>query len=284
MSSSSLALRGPVWLAARQHGRTIGWGAAALVLLMAGRLVLLGWTYAGVVQTCMTVVGLVPALVGLFVAGPMIARDLESGAYRVLWTQSVSPASWLAAKLALPAAAACATMLVLAGLCRWALSFKPDDVQNMEWYAAQVYDVIGPLGAAHALAYIAVGALAGVLVRRTVPAMVACFVGLSVVWYAVDSARPHFGTANTVYSTLEEGTLNPPGIFVGQGNTTAAGAKLTDMCVSDQCLREHDVVGYFTTYIPRFWPSQLIETGLWLAVAALAAALAFGVLRKRTAV
>ncbi|GAA1377492.1 hypothetical protein [Streptomyces beijiangensis] len=280
---SALALRGPAWLVARQHGRTLGWGAVALVLLIVVRLVLLGWTYVDVVQTCMSVIGFLPALFGLFVAGPMIARDLESGAYRLLWTQSVSPARWLTAKLALPAAGAVATMLVLAGLCRWALSFKPDGAQGMEWYADQVYPLIGPLGAARALAYIAIGALVGILVRRTIPAMVASFVAIGIVEFAFNFARGHLGTATTLYSTLDEGMRGAPGIFVADGNVTSTGAKIGDACVSDQCMREHDISGYFNTYIPHFWPTQLIETGLVLAVAALALTLTFRLLRTKAA-
>jgi hypothetical protein len=283
--SSSLALRGPVWLVARQHGRTIGWGAAGIVLLAVVRLALWGWTYVDVVHTLLSVVSVLPALLGLFVAGPMIARDIESGAYRVLWTQSVSPARWLAAKLVLPAAGAAATMLLLAGLCRWLLAYKPAGVQGLEWYDAQVFDVIGPLGAAHALAYVALGALAGVLVRRTVPAMVACIVAIGAVWSAIDAARGHLGTATTVYSTLAQGQRGGSGIFLTEGLTTSSGAKvgIGDLCTSDPCLREHGMTGYFSTSIPHFWPTQLIESGLWVAVAALAAALAFRALRTKAA-
>ncbi|MFF9865470.1 hypothetical protein ACF1G0_08595 [Streptomyces sp. NPDC013953] len=45
----------------------------------------------------------VPPLLGAFVAGPMVAREPESGTHQVAWTQSVTPARRLAAKLLLAA-------------------------------------------------------------------------------------------------------------------------------------------------------------------------------------
>ena len=42
--------------------------------------------------------------VALFAGGPLIARELESGTAQLAWTQSVSPARWLATALAVPAA------------------------------------------------------------------------------------------------------------------------------------------------------------------------------------
>ncbi|MFV2119919.1 hypothetical protein ACE14D_16365, partial [Streptomyces sp. Act-28] len=45
---------------------------------------------------------LLPALVGAFVAGPLVARELESGTHRLAWTQSVSPTRWFATKVGPP--------------------------------------------------------------------------------------------------------------------------------------------------------------------------------------
>ena len=41
-----------------------------------------------------------PALVGAFWGAPLVARELESGTYRLAWAQSVTRTRWLAVKLA----------------------------------------------------------------------------------------------------------------------------------------------------------------------------------------
>ncbi|MEU6015011.1 hypothetical protein ABZ826_13465 [Streptomyces sp. NPDC047515] len=54
----------------------------------------------------------------------------------------------------------------------------------------------------------------------------------------------------------------------------------------DRCLADKDItLRYLVDYHPasHFWPLQLVETGILLALAALAVALAFRVLRRRHA-
>ena len=40
-----------------------------------------------------------PALVGIFLGAPLIAREIETGTFRLSWTQSVTRKRWLAMKL-----------------------------------------------------------------------------------------------------------------------------------------------------------------------------------------
>ena len=47
----------------------------------------LGWSYA------------LPAVVGVFWGAPMVARELEAGTHRLVWTQSITRTRWLATKL-----------------------------------------------------------------------------------------------------------------------------------------------------------------------------------------
>ena len=42
----------------------------------------------------------VPALIGIFWGAPLVARELETGTFRLAWTQSVTRTRWLAVKLA----------------------------------------------------------------------------------------------------------------------------------------------------------------------------------------
>ena len=43
----------------------------------------------------------VPALIGMFWGAPIIAHELETGTFRLAWTQSVSRLRWLLVKLGL---------------------------------------------------------------------------------------------------------------------------------------------------------------------------------------
>src|SRR5580700_11389973 len=42
----------------------------------------------------------VPALVGMFWGAPLVARELETGTYRLAWTQGISRTRWLFSKFA----------------------------------------------------------------------------------------------------------------------------------------------------------------------------------------
>ena len=58
-----------------------------------------------------TLVLVVPVLIGMFWGAPLIARELETGTFRLAWTQSVSRVRWLLVKLGLVGLAA----IVVAG-------------------------------------------------------------------------------------------------------------------------------------------------------------------------
>ncbi|GDY84745.1 hypothetical protein SAVCW2_39440 [Streptomyces avermitilis] len=50
-----------------------------------------------------TLISVATFVVPLFAGGALIGRELETGTAQLAWTQSVSPARWLAARLAVPA-------------------------------------------------------------------------------------------------------------------------------------------------------------------------------------
>ena len=110
-----------------------------------------------------------PALLGIFWGAPLIARELESGTYRLAWSQGVTRSRWIVTKLAVVGFAS----MIAAGLMSWMLTWwaSPVDTLNANRFGTQVYDThyIAPIGYA-AFAF-AVGVAAGVLWRRTLPAM-----------------------------------------------------------------------------------------------------------------
>ena len=185
---SALTLHGPQWVTMRQHRAAIR--AFAIVVLLAALTVTAYLIVSGVAEpktdlasrsegamtmllkTATRPLTLLPVLVGAFVAGPLVARELESGTYTWLWTQSVSPARWLAAKLAVVTAVVLSGSTALVLLFRLARSgLSQTSLFNLTWYDTS-YEMLGPVAVVQCALGIGVGTLVGLLVRRTVPAMV----------------------------------------------------------------------------------------------------------------
>ncbi len=232
-------------------------------------------------------INLVPLLVAAWAGAALISRELENGTARLAWTQSVSPARWLAAKLAVPAALITAGTLLLTLLHRMVWDEHAEVWGSMgtwAWYLNPSFVANGPLATAYALLGLAVGALVGLLVRRSLPALGIAVVSLLTLTSVLGDLRPHLWPVETVIR--KTGYPQSSGIVVRDGVITSSGSRVPDpYCTDDLCRTTRDVVGYYRDYHPasHFWPLQLMETGIVLALAAVATAAAFWLLRRRTA-
>jgi len=125
--------------------------------------------------TAQTVTGflqVIPALVGVFVGGPVLARELETGTFRFAWTQGCGRTRWVIAKLALLAVAVTVAAEAFSLLFSW--YFQPWFAEGLDGaLAPQLFDLRGVDLAAWTLLAFALGVAAGALIRRTVPAMAA---------------------------------------------------------------------------------------------------------------
>ena len=147
----------------------------------------------------------VPALLGIFWGAPLLARELETGTYRLAWTQSVTRTRWLAVKLAVVGLAGIAVAGLFSLMVTWWSS--PIDKVSMSGvsrltanrFAPAVFDErnIAPLG--YAAFAIALGVTVGLLLRRTLPAMavtLAVFVGIQILMPTL--VRPNLLSSKTV--------------------------------------------------------------------------------------
>jgi hypothetical protein len=232
-------------------------------------------------------IGFVPLFTALWAGTSLIGRELEDGTARLAWTQSVSPARWLAAKLTVPAVLIVAGTLLLVLLHRLAWGEHTELFHGMgtrQWYDGSTYVANGTLAPAYALLGLAVGALTGLVVQRSMAASGSTFFAFMVLVYVISSLRPQLWPVKTL--TSRNDYPDYIGMVVGEGALTSTGKHISDpICVVDtKCLAEHDIVGFYREYHPssHFWPLQLMETGLVLAVAAAATAAAFWLLRRRT--
>ncbi|MFG2622528.1 hypothetical protein ACGFXC_33430 [Streptomyces sp. NPDC048507] len=194
-----------------------------------------------------------PLFLAAFAAGPLIARELESGTYRLQWTQASSPARWLASRLAVPVVAVLLVLPSFALSAAWIRRGSLDTWYPVQWYDTFVYAAIGPAGVGYALLGIAFGVLAGLLVGRTVPAMAVALAAVGVVGTALVLLRPRLWPA-------AEG--RPGGAGVWQTPAAADGAG-----------RYHPE--------SHFWPLHLVESAILLALAGAAVFAAFALLRRR---
>ncbi|WYB31017.1 hypothetical protein V6574_15970 [Streptomyces sp. SM1P] len=119
VATAPTTLRGPVRVLLRVHRKAL-WAGAALLVIGIGIVVALRIWMASSTVRCADgdttrcgddmyvssyahtstetfladgggVLLLLAGLIGVFVAGPLIARELESGTFRLAWAQSVSP-------------------------------------------------------------------------------------------------------------------------------------------------------------------------------------------------
>ncbi|MEU1798936.1 hypothetical protein [Streptomyces californicus] len=131
--------------------------------------------------------------------------------------------------------------------------------------------------------------LAGLVLRRTVPAMAASLLVSGAVTAVLSTLRPTFWpverdvfTPNSRYVWPEQADVTEQGLLTSGGDRLPP-----DLCSDptfdlDACFAEHGVTHHYLEYHPasHYWPLQLVETGVLLALGALALYAAFRVLRR----
>jgi hypothetical protein len=142
----------------------------------------------------------VPALVGLFWGAPLVAREIEAGTHRLVWSQSVTRTRWLAVKLALTglvSAAAAGLISLLVGW--WAGPLDEGANGHFPRMAPLLFAGRGITPVAYAAFAFVLGVTVGMLVRRALPAMgltLLVFVAVQVV--VPNLIRPHLLSPVTV--------------------------------------------------------------------------------------
>ncbi|MFB6559769.1 ABC transporter permease [Streptomyces sp. NPDC056400] len=132
-----------------------------------------------------------PGIIGIFWGAPLIARELETGTHRLIWNQSISRGRWLLVKLGAVGLIAVAVTGVLSLLVTWWAG--PIDRVNLDRFTALMFSGRGVVPLGYAAFAFTLGASAGLLIRRTVPAMAATLAAFLAVQIFVPFAiRPYF--------------------------------------------------------------------------------------------
>ena len=154
----------------------------------------------------------VPVLIGAFVGAPVLARELETGTFRYAWTQGFGRWRWALAKLVLLAIALAAATGACGVLVSWYYQpYFASGNQSLGLYQippfVTLFSLRGVAFPAWTVAAFVIGALAGMIIRRVVPAIVATlavYAGLAV---AADGfLREHYLTPLTTSSPNVPGT------------------------------------------------------------------------------
>ena len=228
-----------------------------------------------------------PAVTGVFWGAPLLAREFDTGTFRLAWTQSITRTRWLAAKIAVVGTASVAASGLLSWLVTW--WYTPLDGLSDTKFDPTVFsqrDVV-PMGyAAFAFAF---GLVAGLLIRRTLPAMATTLVGyITARLVVLEWARPHFAAPLHVTAAMPEpgsgpakavkapaaGQIPQGSWIVSSRTTDPTGHSVAGIRISpnDPCIANHNcLAGYHQTitYQPpsRYWPFQWAETALFAGVA-----------------
>jgi ABC-type transport system involved in multi-copper enzyme maturation permease subunit len=274
-----------VWLTWRQHRAqvlaTAGFLVAMGVLLLVHGLAARGLPAESLdghyeqLYVYLSWLPVVPLVVGVFWGAPLLARELERGTHRLAWTQSVSRRRWLAAKLGLLGATVTVAGLVLGLMVSaWLSTF--DGTRYADRFAdTAMFGATGVLGGVWWLFGFMLGAAAGGLLRRTVPAFAVTIAVFVLTMIALFSAREDYASpARTVvdgpdtlpgsYITATA-FLSPAGVETGAPPECAAEGRDTYLaCVHDAGYRS---VLYYQP-ADRYWRFQWTEAGL-LALATL---------------
>jgi hypothetical protein len=139
----------------------------------------------------------VPMLVGLFWGAPLVAREIEQGTHRMVWTQGVTRRRWFATKVALIGPVAAAGTALFAMLVTWWSS--PLVTASGDRFAPGIFDLRGIVPIGYVLFAMALGVAAGAGIRKTLPAMAVTLGGFIAVRAVVDAfVRSHYMAAKTI--------------------------------------------------------------------------------------
>src|SRR5262245_46169719 len=194
-----------------------------------------------------------PMLVGMFWGAPLVAREIEHGSHRLVWTQSVSRRSWAVTKIGLVSIAVFVITAIYAAMLTWWIT--PVIETSGQRFTYIFFDIHGFVVFGYVVFALALGVFAGAVTGRLLPAMAATVVGfIGVRLVVMLAARDRYMATetrglprlDTGYPTMRN-DLNNDWIVATRAGTTT------------EVLTVHPA--------HQFWASQAIETAIFAALA-----------------
>jgi hypothetical protein len=269
---------------------------AGIVLLCAIGLVALftgGYQFEGAPQLA---VFCMPLLVGLITGTTLFAREFDNSAHHFTLTQSVRPTAWWASAVGVAAIAtalaAGALSLLTSLMARGLAAGRPEPL----WLYPPWFETTGTAAIAYALLAFSISATVGLLTRSTLAGVVTAMVAYIVVMLVLNSIRVDYLPAETVTtplgrsdaSPIPEGARPAGYAYVDGTGQPIHYAELERLCGDNSweetCLRGAGAAAEQIRYQPasRYWPFQLIESGILLGLSAVVVAAGRIGLRRAT--
>jgi hypothetical protein len=221
---------------------------------------------------------IVPGLVGVLLAAPFVLQ-LESGTYRLDWTQSITRGRWIAGKLALAVAAAVVVSAVFIALVTWWRTPLAHISGRMD---PSVFDSEGIVVFGYTLFALGLALAIGILWRRAVPALVVAFVGYFAARVFVDTWLRQRLTPPVAATFRGRREGDPPALYhafvITEHQSDRFGHEVAPkiaVCLRAapvnlrKCVSEQGPGFVHAVFEPasRFWSMQLVEFGLFTGVA-----------------
>ncbi|RJQ81020.1 hypothetical protein D5S17_06325 [Pseudonocardiaceae bacterium YIM PH 21723] len=201
-----------------------------------------------------------PVLAGLFIGGPLFARDAEQGTDVLVFTQSVTRSHWILSVLAVTLVP---TLLVMFGL-QWSagslLSTASDLTMGVDPWTKIDYHPGNLLFLGYTVFAVGLGAFAGAFLRNSLGGMAVVLAGYFPVWLGLGTAQPAVGAEQRLTYGLEpsarpgdvsavatgnSGFLNTFDRQVDIGQLDAVVQRCMGKDATIDCLRDQGIVSRF---------------------------------------
>jgi hypothetical protein len=243
---------------------------------------------------------ILPALAGMFLGAPLIAREVERGTFRLAWTQGITRTHWVLVQVGSLLGGVIVVFTAFSLLLTWWRG--PLDQVSGDRFA-NGFDLEGAAPVAYAVFAIALGIFIGVLVRRTLPAMALTLGGFVVLRGVIEfGLRPQYVPPIARISDPAVGNpdhyngdwvFNNGFSYVDRAGHPVSSADAVNMCSGTAkgaaldfttCLQQRGI-RFLNHYQPadRFWLFQGIESTIFVALAVVLLALAIWWVRSHIA-
>jgi hypothetical protein len=207
----------------------------------------------------------IPVILGVLLGAPLLAGDLENGTAKLIAAQSVSRNRWLATKLGLTGLVVVVATVTLSVVFAWWWNPIKLHSADIDWTTSDFFNTTGPAPVALTLLSVFGGVAIGVVLRRTLVAMVVTLgftVALQTVWGHFAMSLGNIVTATS--KPVSPGTVItfpevPRTAYVADTSYVTGSGKLLDVSTCSDapmeqgielCMKKADIVGASVDYIP----------------------------------
>ncbi|MFJ5995173.1 ABC transporter permease subunit [Streptomyces sp. NPDC092370] len=247
--------------------------------------------YVGAFSSVTTGLTAIPVILGVLLGAPLLAGDLESGTAKLIAAQSVSRNRWLATKLGLAGLVVTVSTVTLSAMFAWWWNPIKLHYADIDWTSREFFNTTGPVPVALALLSVFGGVLIGVILRRTLAAMVVTLgftVALQAVWGYFKLSLGDIVTATSKPISPGDSVITFPEVprtaHVLDTSYVSGSGKLFDLTTctdtlsheaTTSCMKKADIVGASIDYIPISQMSSMQWYGASILFALTAGTVAF---------